>query len=180
MNELFHRPGFLGTAANFAADMTLVLLLLVAALFTVGAYLAKKAQTIERERSPGAPAPTRAQALFRYHRRVQTVGVVISTLLVLWMMLLPYRDFIAPGLPGLLGQPFYLVTTVHAVIGFFAFVIGNFVVLRGHGLVPQRLRFADYKPWMRAAYGLYMATMLLGVSVYVVWFVTHPNPPVYR
>ncbi|MCX7851418.1 MAG: hypothetical protein N2383_01415 [Caldilineales bacterium] len=180
MTELFHRPGFLGTAANFAADTTLVLLLLVAALFTIGAYLAKKAQAIERGRSPDGLGPERARVLFRHHRRVQTTGVILSTVLVLWMMLLPYRDFVAPGLPALWAQPFYLVTTVHAVIGFFAFLIGNFVVLRGHRLVPQRLRFADYKPWMRAAYGLYMATMLLGVGVYVVWFVTNPNPPVYR
>ena len=32
MTELLHQPGFLGTSANFAADMTLVLDFLVAAV----------------------------------------------------------------------------------------------------------------------------------------------------
>ena len=42
MTEFLHQPGFLGTNANFAADMTLVLSVLVATLFSVGFYLARK------------------------------------------------------------------------------------------------------------------------------------------
>jgi hypothetical protein len=34
MVDLFHQPGFLGTSANFLADMTLVLSIIVAAALT--------------------------------------------------------------------------------------------------------------------------------------------------
>jgi hypothetical protein len=180
MTELFHLPGFLGTAANFAADMTLMLKILAGAIFSYGAYLAKKAQGIERRFAKGSPEFAQAGRLFDRHRLVQTSGGVLTTVLVLWMMILPYRDFIAPGIPARLGQGFYLITTLHALVGLFAFVVGNFVVLRGNKLVPTALRFSNYKPWMRAAYGLYLATIVLGIAVYLAWFVFNPNPPVYR
>ena len=179
MDTLFHSPGFLGTSANLAADLTLILMLAIGLIFTFGAYLAKKAQGIERRYQKGDVEFATAGALFRRHRWVQTSGGVLSTILVLWMMLLPYRDFVAPGIPALLGQPFFLVTTIHALVGFFAFVLGVYVVLRGNKLLPAAISFDNYKPWMRAAYILYITTILLGVAVYVVWFVTNPNPPVY-
>ena len=56
---------------------------------------------------------------------------------------------------------------------------GNFVVLRGHKLVPQRLRFNNYVPFMRMAYGLYLATTLLGVYTYYTWFVSTSKPPLF-
>ncbi|MCO6451389.1 MAG: hypothetical protein J5I90_11440 [Caldilineales bacterium] len=179
MDALFHSPGFLGTSANLAADATLVFMLMIGAIFTFGAYLAKKAQSIERKYEKGSPERAGAGKLFRRHRWVQTTGGVLSTILVLWMMILPYRDFVAPGIPALLGQPFFLVTTIHALVGFFAFMIGIYVVLRGNKLLPKAISFDNYKPWMRTAYVLYIVTILLGVAVYVVWFVTNPNPPVY-
>ncbi len=32
---------------------------------------------------------------------------------------------------------------------------------------------------MRLSYALYMITVLLGLAVYYVWFISNPNPPVY-
>ena len=158
MVELLHRPGFLGTAGNFATDTTLVLMVAVAIVFSIGFALARMGK-------------------YEAHRWVQTSAAVLSSGLVLWLMILPYRDFIVPGLPGRLGEPFYAVTTLHAVVGAVAFAFGIFVVLRGHGLVPARLRFTNYKRFMRTAYGLYLAAIALGIVVYVVWFVTNPDPP---
>jgi hypothetical protein len=40
MDALLHQPGFFGTRANFAADMTLLISILVAMLFTYGVQLA--------------------------------------------------------------------------------------------------------------------------------------------
>ena len=180
MTELLHMPGFLGTAANFAADMTLTLMVLAGLIFTFGAYLAKKAQGIERRYKKGDSEFAQAGKLFRRHRWVQTTGGVLTTLLALWLMILPYRDFVLPGVPSNVGQSFYLITTLHALVGLFAFVLGNFVVLRGNKLVPKALQFSNYKPWMRAAYVLYMATILLGIAVYLAWFVFNPNPPIYQ
>lgn len=101
MNELFHKPGFLGTAANWAADMTLVLMIIIAATLTVGVVLARRKR-------------------YGAHRWVQTSSVILNVVLVLWLMILPYRDFVAPGVPQLLNEPFYLVTTLHGIVGFCA------------------------------------------------------------
>lgn len=160
MEDLIHSPGFLGTGANLLTDVALVLMVTVAGLFTFGFGLARA----ER---------------YQAHRWVQTAGGVLALLLVLWLMVLPYRDFILVDLPERFPEPFYWITTLHAAVGAVALPFGMFVILRGHGLVPERLRFNNYKPYMRIAYGLFMLTILLGFAVYVVWFVTNPNPPTF-
>ena len=52
--------------------------------------------------------------------------------------------------------------------GALGLLLGVFVVLVGHELLPQRLRFVNYKPYMRGAYALYMLGTVMGVVVYVV------------
>jgi uncharacterized membrane protein YozB (DUF420 family) len=160
MTELLHQPGFLGTSANFAADMTLVLSLLVAAALTLGFLLARRGD-------------------FRRHRVVQTVAVLTNAVLVLWLMILPFRDFVAPGVPERLGERFIGVTTLHAAVGASALLLGVFVMLRANGLMPKPLRFSNYKRVMRISYALYMLATLIGILVYLTWFVGNPNPPVY-
>jgi len=160
LNELLHQPGFLGTAANWAADFTLMMMILFAALLTIGVVFAVKGK-------------------YDTHRWVQTVAVILNIIFVLWMMILPYRDFIAPGIPQQLNETFYWLTTLHAVVGAVAFILGTFVVLRANGLMIKALQFNNYKLVMRISYALYMLTVLLGIGVYIVWFVTNPNPPMY-
>ena len=48
MSELMHKPGFLGTAANWAADMTLVLMIGIAVALTVGVVMARRQQRSPR------------------------------------------------------------------------------------------------------------------------------------
>lgn len=160
MTEILHQPGFLGTAGNFATDMTLVLSLLVAAALTVGVVLARRRD-------------------FRSHRIVQTAAASSNAVLVLWMMVFPFFDFVAPGIPERLGERFYWVTTLHAIVGAAALLLGVFVVLRANGLMPQSLRFRNYKGFMRVSYALYMMATLIGVAVYFSWFVWNPNPPTF-
>jgi uncharacterized membrane protein YozB (DUF420 family) len=162
MNEILHQPSFLGTNANFAADMTLVVSIIVAILFTVGVVLAVKGR-------------------YQAHRWVQTAAAVLNAILILWMMILPFRDFIARDFMGQRPPYFYYVTTAHAAIGFIALIFGLYVVLRGNNfiLIPKFLRFNNYKIYMRISYGLYMAATLLGIWVYLTWFVTIPNPPTF-
>ncbi len=162
MNELLHQPGFLGTSANWAADMTLVVSALVAILFTAGAILAVRGQ-------------------YGAHRVVQTTGAITNAVLVLWLMILPFRDFVAPAdNPGMLPQSAILTTRIHAAVGFSALVFGLFVTLRGNGLVPKFLQFSNYKAFMRVAYVLYMTASLIGLFVYITWFVGNPTPPSYQ
>lgn len=160
MVEILHQAGFLGTSANFAADMTLVLSLLVAAALSVGFVLARRRD-------------------YRTHRVVQTVAALTNAVLVLWLMILPFRDFVAPGVPNRLGERFIAVATLHALVGASALVLGLFVVLRANGLMPKPLRFRNYKAVMRVSYALYILATLIGVVVYFTWFVGNPNPPIY-
>jgi uncharacterized membrane protein YozB (DUF420 family) len=160
IDELFHTPGFFGTHANFFADVTLVAMLVTATLFSVGFYLARK------DNLTG-------------HKWTQTLGALINLILVLWMMILPYRDFIIQDQGGPRENFFYNVTMLHAFIGLSATIFGLYVVLRGYNIMPKFLRFHNYKPFMRAAYSLYLAATLLGVAVYLAWYVFTELPPTY-
>jgi uncharacterized membrane protein YozB (DUF420 family) len=160
MVELLHSEGFLGTNANFAADMTLVLMLFVALLFSIGFIMARRKK-------------------FEVHRWIQTSAASLNAVLVLWLMVLPFRDFVVRDQGGPRPAIFYTVTMIHAIIGAVAFPFGMFVTLRANRLVPKALRFTNYKLFMRTAYSLYMLATLVGVAVYFVWFVVIPNPPLY-
>lgn len=162
MNEILHQPGFWGTKANFAADMTLTISLVVAILFTLGVIMAVKKR-------------------YEIHRWLQTGAASLNAILILWMMILPFRDFIVKDFMGARLAIFYYVTSAHAFIGFVGLTLGLFVVLRANNLklIPKPLRFNNYKLFMRISYALYMLATLLGIWVYFTWFVSIPNPPTF-
>jgi len=161
MDEFLHQPGFFGTSANRAGDITLTLMIISAVLFTLGAVLALTHR-------------------YETHRKVQTAGVILSSVMVLWMMVFPFIDFVIRDMGGPRPMSFYIVTSLHGLVGVAAFFFGIFVALRGNKLlVPERYRFNNYKPYMRAAYALYMLVILLGVWTYFTWYVGNPNPPEY-
>ncbi len=162
MFQILHADGFLGTNANFAADMTLSLSILVAIVFSVGLVLARR-------------------QLYELHRWLQTGATALNLILVLWLMVLPFRDFVIRDLANP-DRPasFYGVTILHAAVGLAALIFGSFVVLRGHNLMIKPLKFTNYKLYMRIAYGLYLVATLLGIWVYLTWFVVIPNPPLFK
>ena len=152
MGSLFKGQGFLGTSAPFISDMALLLMLLTAALFTLGWRLA-----VHRR--------------YDAHRWVQTSAVILNTIVVLIVMVSSFVIFILPGIPAKLGQGSYGITTVHALVGLVSVILGVYVLLVGNGLLPKSLRFSNYKLWMRISYGLYMLATFLGVIVYLIAFV---------
>ncbi len=162
MTQILHSPGILGTRANLAADITLILGIIVASLFTIGFVLA-------RRKNYGA------------HRWCQTGAAALNAILVLWLMVLPFRDFVVLDKGGPRLSLFYVITTIHATIGAVALLFGVFVVLRGNELMIKPLKFRNYKFFMRLAYTLYIAATLMGIIVYLTWFVWLPaaQTPVY-
>jgi uncharacterized membrane protein YozB (DUF420 family) len=86
-------------------------------------------------------------------------------------MIKSYVTFILPGIPSKLLEGDYAFTTIHALVGLASLLLGVFVVLRGNELVPNALRFKNYKLFMRTAYSLYMLATLLGVIVYILVFI---------
>jgi len=162
MTELLHQPGFLGTSANWAADVTLLASALVALLLTIGVVLAVRGQ-------------------YRAHRWFQTSAATLNAVLVLWLMVLPFRDFVvAPSNPAGLPLSAIATTRIHAAVGTAAFLFGLYVTLGANKLLPKALRFNNYKAFMRVAYALYMLATLIGLFVYITWFVGNPSPPTYQ
>jgi uncharacterized membrane protein YozB (DUF420 family) len=152
MKDVLSRTVFPGTHAPFLSNLTLVLILLTAALFTIGWQLARRKQ-------------------YEAHRWVQTVSACLNAIVVISVMIRSFTVHILPGIPGRLLEGDYAVTTVHAIVGMIGLLLGIFVVLRGNGLVPKGLRFKNYKPFMRTAYAIYMMATLIGVIVYLETFV---------
>jgi uncharacterized membrane protein YozB (DUF420 family) len=132
----------------FGANLSLVVMLVAAVLFTIGWRLAVGKR-------------------FEAHRWVMTIAVCLNAVLVIAWMVRSFVLYVAPELPAKLGQAAYGITTVHAVVGAIGLVLGVFVALRGNGLVPKALRFTNYKAFMRAAYAVYLLATVLGVLVYV-------------
>lgn len=143
--------GFLGTNASVLADISLVLGITVAVLLTIGMLLA-------------------VMKRYNAHRWVQTTAVSLNVVQVLAIMVASFFKSAAPGIPQKLGETYYQAALIHAALGSITLIFGTFVMLRGNKLVPQALRFKNYKLFMRSAYGLYIAVTLLGIWVYSVWY----------
>src|SRR5512146_1729808 len=148
-SDFYLFPGFLGTRATFGPDLALVLILISSTLFTIGWQLA-------------------VHHHYDIHRWVQTSAAILNALVVLVIMVGSFWGFILPEIPRNFVRPSIWVTTVHSVIGAAGFLLGSFVVLRANKLVPQKLRFKNYKPFMRTSYILYMVATAVGIAVYVV------------
>ena len=152
MNGLLNGPGFLGTNAPFRVDVTLILILVSAVLFTIGWRLAVRKR-------------------YEAHRWVQTSAVILNTMVILFTMISSFLIHILPGIPGKLNEGDYALTTVHALVGTVGMLLGVFIVLRGNKLVPKALRFKNYKLFMRTSYALYMLATFGGVIVYITVYV---------
>jgi hypothetical protein len=117
---------------------------------------------------------------YTIHRWCQTIAVALNLVLVIWLMVLPFRDFVLRDIGGPRPSIFYVIPSVHATIGAVALIYGVFVALRGNELMIKPLKFRNYKVFMRIAYSLYMAATVMGCVVYYTWFVVVPNPPVFK
>jgi uncharacterized membrane protein YozB (DUF420 family) len=108
----------------------------------------------------------------RYHRLIQSAVVLGNVPIVLLWMLPAYLQNVWPGVPGELGDPFYWVPTLMLVLGVLVEAFGTYVILvAGTNLVPERLRFRNYKLWMRTLLLLWWAVLITGLTTYYVWFV---------
>jgi plastocyanin/uncharacterized membrane protein YozB (DUF420 family) len=154
------QPGFLGTNASVLSDLSLVLGLLVALTLSVGVIMARLRK-------------------FEIHRWVQTSAVVLNVLQVGVVMLGSFMKSAAPGLPQRVSEPYYAVAIAHGLLGLTTLLLGVFIAIRANELLPKPLhflRFHNFKLFMRTAYGLYMLSTALGVTVYVAWYGPSPKP----
>jgi plastocyanin/uncharacterized membrane protein YozB (DUF420 family) len=150
--------GFLGTGATFWVDLTLVVEIAMGMVLLMDMGLARRQH-------------------FRAHMVCQSSVVLLNVVIIGLVMLPAFRRQVVPHLPAGLHEAYYAVTTPHAGLGAVAELLGLYIVLRAAtNLVPARLRFQNYKAWMRTALGLWWGVVLLGLGTYAVWYLI-PAPP---
>ena len=136
-------------SASPGARLTLVVIVVAVVALTVGWRLA-------------------AARRYRAHALVQTAAVAAVTASAVLFMAVSLVRNVLPEIPARLGQAVYAVDTGHAVIGIAATLVGLYVVLAAGDVLPARLRFRSFRPFMRVAYGLYLVAAATGVALFVV------------
>lgn len=144
--------GFLGTGATFAADVNLVVQFAMGTALFVGFILARR-------------------KLYRAHGLCQTTVLLLNLVMIAWVMSPAFRRM-KPTLHRVLHKWGYTLATGHALLGVAAELLGLYIILVTRtGILPARLRFTDWKRWMRVELALWLMVLLVGVGTYYAWYV---------
>ena len=145
--------GFLGTGATFGADLNLVVQLIMGAALIAGALLAR-------------------QKRYRAHGFCQTTVLLLNLFMIGLVMWPSFQQQVKPALSKVLHNWYYAAATIHAVLGIAAELLGLYIVIvAGTNVLPQWLRFKDWKLWMRTELVLWAIVLVSGVGTYCVWYV---------
>ena len=141
--------GFLRTGAPLGSDLTLVVEIGMGLALLAGMLLARRRR-------------------YRAHAWCQSTVVLFNLVAIALTMAPSFRRSFAPPIPAVFGDSYYAFAAVHAALGTAAELLGLYILaVAGTGMLPRRLRFTRYKPWMRAALTLWWLVLLLGVGTYV-------------
>ena len=145
--------GFLGAGAPFAADVNLVVQGMMAIALVVGAGFARRKR-------------------YRAHAIMQTTVLLLNLAMIATVMWPSTKQQVLPAFPDVWVKWYFAAPSIHAVLGTIAELLGIFIALvAGTKLVPERLRFRNWKQWMRAELVLWWVVLLSGVATYYVWYV---------
>jgi hypothetical protein len=104
---------------------------------------------------------------YRAHGACQGAAYLVTlSTTALWMAPV-FASFFVPNLTS--GKPDRtdLIVTAHASLGTLVLLLGAYVILvAATPLVPARLRFSDYRTWMRTLIVLWWIVTALGVWTY--------------
>jgi len=107
----------------------------------------------------------------RAHQACQTSVVLLNLVLIVGVMAPSFDRQVAPHLGEAFRSAYFAVPLVHAALGTVTEVLALYIVLvAGTSLVPQSLRFTNYKPWMRTTLALWWIVIALGIGIYGVWY----------
>jgi uncharacterized membrane protein YozB (DUF420 family) len=149
----FPTKGFLGTGATFGADLNLIAQLIMAVALTAGALLAKRKR-------------------YRAHGICQTTVLLVNLLMIGLVMWPSFQQQVKPALSKSIHKWYYGAATIHAALGVVAELLGLYiVVVAGTNILPQWLRFEDWKWWMRTELLLWAVVLVAGVGTYCAWYV---------
>ena len=151
MSSFFPTRGFLGTGATFAADINLVVQLIMGAALITGLVLAK-------------------QKRYQAHGICQT-AVLLLNLLMIGLVMWPSFRQVKPSFRKVVHNWYYTAAAGHAVLGITAELLGLYIVIvAGTDILPLRLRFKHWKRWMQTELVLWFIVLVSGVGTYYVWY----------
>ena len=145
------RPGIFGTKANLFSDLNLIAQIVLLIGLSLGMVMARRGNITA-------------------HQYNQTAWVLFNIVLTIFIMVVAYFENVVPGLPGVLGQAFGLVSTIHAALGLLAIVCGVYLILRLNRWLPAKWRITGWKGMMRLTLILYLLVGVLGLGLYYVWY----------
>ena len=153
MLAFFSAKGFLGTGATFEADLNLVVQVVMGLALIAGSFLAKRKR-------------------YAAHGICQTTVLLLNlgmSCLVMWPS---FQQQVKPALPERLHKWYFAVATIHGLLGTTAEILGLYIVaVAGTRVLPQFLRFKNWKRWMRTELMLWSIVVLTGVGTYYAWYV---------
>lgn len=106
---------------------------------------------------------------FRAHGVCQSIAYGFMLLMTAIWMAPVFVKLFAPDLVGLKMDRTDLIATAHGALGTAVILLGAYVILvAATDVVPERLRFQNYRRWMRTLIGFWWSTILLGIWTYFV------------
>jgi len=144
---------FLGTGATFEADLNLAVQVGMGLALVTGSFLARRKR-------------------YAAHGICQATVLLLNLGMIGLIMWPSFQQQVRPGLPKVFHKWYYAGSTVHALLGGTAELLGLYIVLvAGTQIVPQSLRFKNWKRWMRVELTLWLIVVLTGVTTYCMWYV---------
>jgi len=153
--DLRMQSGILGTGASLLADLTLLAyIILIVPGMVVGFYFARR------------------KWFEPHHKFVMTGIVLINWVLISVLMQVSYREGVLPDLGANLGDPVFLLPTLHLVTGAAAQLLGTYLVIRMwfEKQLPAWAKIRHLKPYMRTTLALWLVTAALGILIYAAWY----------
>lgn len=150
---LFPVTGFLGTGAPFAADVNLVAQVVMGFALVAGALLARRRR-------------------YTAHGMCQSTVLVLNLVMIGLVMGPSFQQQVIPALPKASHRWYYGSALIHAGFGVTAEILGLYIMaVAGTRAVPPRLRFTNWKRWMRVELALWWVVVLSGMGTYYAWYV---------
>ncbi len=113
---------------------------------------------------------------FRAHGWTQSTVLLLNLVAIAGVMAPSFSRQVVQRPAGEWRDAYYVLPTVHAALATLVELLGLYVVLvAGTRILPARLRFQNYKLWMRTTLTLWWLVVMLGLGTYYVWYL-RPAP----
>jgi len=153
MLAFFPAKGFLGTGATFEADLNLTVQVAMALALVAGSLLAKR-------------------KCYAAHGICQTTVLLLNLGMIGLVMWPSFQQQVKPAIPERLHKWYFAAATIHALLGATVEILGLYIaIVAGTRVLPQFLRFKNWKLWMRMELMLWLIVLLTGVGTYYAWYV---------